>query len=136
MTTHERDTIHPATRMSDAPPLIRWHRPLLAVAAATLLLAVVAAIARFVDPTEITGANGWDKPLKFALSTAIYCVTWSWLIGQLRGAHRTVTIAGHVIAVMFVIELTIIVGAAMAGVTSHFNVANPFAAALWTIMAM
>lgn len=135
MTTHQLDTIHPATRMTDAPPFVRWHRPLLVVAAAMLLLAVVLAIARFVDPTEITGANGWDKPLKFALSFAIYCLTWSWLIGQLRGAHRTLTVAGHLIAVTSVIEVTIIVGAATAGVTSHYNVASPFATAMWTIMA-
>ena len=37
----------------------------------------------FVDPREVTGLNVWLKPLKFAISTAIYSVTLSWLVGQL-----------------------------------------------------
>ena len=44
--------------------------------------------------------------------------------------------AGTVAAVFLVVEMVIIVGAAAAGVTSHFNVSDGFHAALWAIMAV
>ena len=136
MTATLEPAVAPSTRMSDAPPRIAWHRPLLIVAAAMTLLAGVALVARFVDPTQITGANGWDKPLKFALSTAIYCVTWSWLIGQLGRARPRAWFAGVVIALMLVIEVGVIVGAVLVGTTSHFNVSSPLATAVWSVMAI
>ena len=114
----------------------RWHRPLLWLAAAMALLAVVALVARFVDPREITGVNAWDKPLKFALSTLIYAVTWSWLIGQLDRGRRIASLAGSGMVVLFLAEIVIIVGAAAVGTTSHFNVSTPIHAAMWTIMAV
>ncbi len=114
----------------------QWHRPLLRLAAAMALLAVVALVARFVDPREITGANAWDKPLKFALSTLIYAVTWSWLIGQLDRGRRIASLAGSGMVVLFLAEIVIIAGAAAVGSTSHFNVSTPLHAAMWTIMAV
>ena len=125
-----------ATRMTSRPPALRWHRPLLWLAAAMVVLAVFALVARFVDPREITGLNPWDKPLKFALSTLIYAVTWSWLIGQLDRGRRVARIVGDVIAITLVIEIAIIAGAAAAGVTSHFNVSTPVATVLWGTMAV
>ena len=132
----ESSSLPRTLRMTDAAPQLRWHRPLLILAAVMALLAVVALIARFVDPIEITGVNGWDKPLKFALSTLIYCITWSWLIGQLDRGRRLATIAGWIISIMFVIEIAIIVGAAATGITSHFNVSTPLATILWGVMAL
>ncbi|MFD3443721.1 hypothetical protein ACFDTO_03850 [Microbacteriaceae bacterium 4G12] len=128
----------PAPDLPDLPALSsgRWHRPLLWLASAMALLAVVALVARFVDPREITGANAWDKPLKFALSTLIYAVTWSWLIGQLDRGRRIASLAGSGMVVLFLAEIVIIAGAAAAGTTSHFNVSTPLHAAMWTIMAV
>lgn len=118
-----------------APRAVRWHRPLLWLAAAMAILALVALVLRVTDAREVTGLDVWDKPLKFALSTVIYSVTWSWLIGQLERGRRTATIAGTVIAIALAAELAVITGAAAAGVTSHFNVSTPLATALWSIMA-
>jgi len=101
-----------------------------------VLLALWSIVARFVDTREITGMNAWDKPLKFALSTIIYSVTWSWLIGQLQRGRRIASIAGSVIAVSLLIELVIITGAAAAGTTSHFNVATALSTTLWVIMGV
>ncbi|WP_066596718.1 hypothetical protein [Cryobacterium arcticum] len=131
--------------MNPAPPAIRWHRPLLWLAVAMAGLAVVALIGLFIDPRTVTGAPLWAKPLKFALSVGIYAVTLSWLIGLLPGgvaghrrlsARRVAWWAGTVAAVFLVVEMVIIVGAAVAGVTSHFNVSDGFHAALWAIMAV
>lgn len=128
---------HPA-----APPLAaamesgHWHRPLLWLAGVMALLAAVALVARFVDAREITGANAWDKPLKFALSTLIYSVTWSWLIGRLSRGRRFASLAGSAMVVLFAVEIVIIAGAAVLGATSHFNVSTPLHAAMWTVMAV
>jgi hypothetical protein len=125
-----------AIAATSALPAGRWHRPLLWLAGAMALLAAFALVARFVDPREITGVNAWDKPLKFALSTLIYSVTWSWLIGQLVRGRRLASVAGTAMVVLFVIELAIIAGAAALGTTSHFNVSTPLNAAMWSVMGI
>jgi hypothetical protein len=114
---------------------IRWHRPLLVLAAAMGVLVAVCLVGLVVDPRESLGVNVWEKPLKFAISTAVYAVTWSWLIGQLQRFQRVAWWAGTISAILLLIELVIITGAAAAGITSHFNVSTPFNTALWSIMA-
>ncbi|MGV8895759.1 MAG: hypothetical protein ACOH1U_04775 [Rhodoglobus sp.] len=111
------------------------HRPLLWLAAAMGLLAVVAAIGLFADPREVLGAPLWAKPLKFALSIVIYAVTLSWLIGQTYRMRRAASIAGTISVVGLVAEMVIIVGAAALGDTSHFNVSTPLHTVLWSVMA-
>jgi hypothetical protein len=114
---------------------IRWHRPLLALAAAMTLLALFCVGGMLFDSRQVLGVNVWEKPLKFAISTAIYAVTWSWLLAQLRRFRRVGWWAGTISATLLAIELIIIVGAAAAGVTSHFNVSTPLHTTLWAIMA-
>ena len=114
---------------------IRWHRPLLVLAAAMGVLVAVCLVGLVVDPRESLGVNVWEKPLKFAISTAVYAVTWSWLIGQLQRFQRVAWWAGTISAILLLIELVIITGAAAAGITSHFNVSTPFNTVLWSIMA-
>jgi hypothetical protein len=114
---------------------LHWHRPLLVLAAAMVLLFVGTVIGMIVDDRELTGLDIWAKPAKFALSTAIYAVTLSWLIGQLRRLRRAAWIAGTIATAGLAVELVIIVGAALTGVTSHFNVSTAFNTALWSVMA-
>lgn len=114
---------------------VRWHRPLLALAAAMVALAAFTAVAMFVDPREVTGLNVWVKPFKFAVSTAIYSVTLAWLLGQLVRLRRIAWIAGTLAAIALGIELVIITGFAAAADTSHFNVTTPLHAAAWATMA-
>ena len=125
--------------MTATAPPIRWHRPLLWLAAAMAGLAFVAFIGLLIDPRTVTGAPLWAKPLKFALSVGIYAVTLSWLIGLLPGTfarrRRLAWWAGTAAAVFLLVEMVIIVGAAAGGLTSHFNVSTPFHAALWSVMA-
>jgi hypothetical protein len=115
---------------------IRWHRPLLWLAIASAVLAIVSVIGIIIDPRELVSAPLWAKPLKFALSTFIYAITWSWLIGQLVRFHRVAWWAGTVSAALLVVEDFIIVAAQASGVTSHFNVSTPLNIALWVIMAV
>ena len=56
-----------------------WQRnsPLVALVLAMLVVAAVAILGLVVDPRVITGAPAWMKPLKFAVSIAIYGATLS-----------------------------------------------------------
>lgn len=118
----------------DLPPS-RWHRPLLVLGILLAALTVVTLVGRLVDDRELLGVNLWEKPLKFAISGTIYAVTWAWIIGHFTRWQRAAWWAGTVIAVTLAIELVIIVGAAAAGMTSHFNVSTPLSTTLWSIMA-
>jgi hypothetical protein len=136
-----RSATHRATRTGPpgAPPAIRWHRPLLWLAAAMAVLALAAAVGLLIDARTVTGAPLWAKPLKFAISVSIYAVTLAWLIGLLPAGNarrrRLAWWAGTVATIFLLVEMVIIVGAAAAGLTSHFNVTNGFHAALWAVMA-
>jgi hypothetical protein len=87
------------------------------------------------DPIEILGVSRWEKPMKFFISTGIFCVTYSWLSAHISRWPRLVYWAGVIIAVSFIIEMIGIAGAAAFETTSHFNVSNPLSVAVWGIMA-
>lgn len=113
-----------------------WHRPLMTVAGLMAVCAVVSLIGLAVDHREVTGLDAWAKPLKFSLSILLYSVTWAWLIAQLPRWRRVAHAVGTVIAVALIVEQAVIVAAAAAGTTSHFNVSTPLATALWAVMAV
>jgi len=118
------------------PRAVTWHRPLLWLAVAMAGVTVIGAVGLLVDPRTLTGAPLWAKPLKFAISILVYSLTLSWLLGMLRRGRRLAWWAGTITAVFLVVEMIVIVGAAAAGLTSHFNVTTPFHAALWSMMAV
>ncbi|TFC21262.1 hypothetical protein E3O19_00320 [Cryobacterium algoritolerans] len=118
------------------PRAVTWHRPLLWLAVAMAGVTVIGAVGLLVDPRILTGAPLWAKPLKFAISILVYSLTLSWLLGMLRRGRRLAWWAGTITAVFLVVEMIVIVGAAAAGLTSHFNVTTPFHAALWSMMAV
>lgn len=83
--------------------------------------------------------TAWDTPTKFAVSIAIYAVTWAWLADQVRSRRlraRGVHAAGTVAAVLLGVEMVVITVQAARGTTSHFNVSTRFDAALWTTMGL
>ena len=113
-----------------------WHRPLFWLSFGMMALVAIALVGLVVDPRTITGMPLWAKPLKFALSVLIYSVTLARLLTQVPRARRLAWWAGTVTAVFLAVEMIVIYGAAFADTTSHFNVATPFAAALWSTMAV
>lgn len=113
-----------------------WHRPLMTVAALMIVSTIVCLVGLLVDPRQITGVDAWAKPLKFSLSILLYSVTWAWLIAHLPRWRRIAHAAGAVVAVALIVEQVLIVGAAAAGTTSHFNVSSPLASAIWGVMAI
>lgn len=115
---------------------VRWHRPLIALAALMVILAVASVVGVVIDDRTVTGANVWLKPLKFALSITIYSVTLAWMIGQLGRFRRIAWAAGTVIVVALLLEMVVIVGSALLGETSHFNVSTPLHVTAWAAMAI
>jgi len=134
MSTTPRTVLPPAPYQDGTPERIRWHKPLMALAIASALVAVAATIGLLADPRELVGAPIWAKGLKFGVSILIYAVTWAWLIGQLQRFRRIAWWAGTVIAVTLIVELAIITLQIVRGHQSHFNNTNPFDEALWSIM--
>ena len=110
----------------------RGHRGLLAFAVAMSVLTPVLAVLAVVDDRVLLGAPLWLKPLKFAISLALYSATLSWMLGQLR--ERALPRVGWIIAVAGSIEMVIIVGQAAVGNRSHYNIDTPLSAALWSTM--
>ena len=124
------------SQTGEIPARVAWHRPLLAVAAAMAVLAIVSGIGLIVHHREVTGFPLWAKPLKFALSIVIYSVTLAWLIGLVRRGRRFAWWAGMISAVLLLVEMVAIVSAAVGDTTSHFNVSTSVHAVIWGIMAV
>jgi hypothetical protein len=113
-----------------------WHAPLLWLSVGMAVLALVCVGGLVIDHRVLTGAPIWAKPLKFAISVGLYSVTLSWLLGLIGRGRRVTWWLGTIVAAFLAIEMIIIVGAVIAGTTSHFNVSSPFATALWAMMAV
>lgn len=111
-------------------------RPLTAVAIAMVGAFVASAAGLVLDPRVITGAPGWLKPAKFAISSAIYTGTLAWLFRYLQVWPLFVRILGALTAAVLVLEVGIIDFQAARGTTSHFNVSTPLDGALWATMGV
>ena len=123
------------TAVLDRPTVRTLKRPLLGLAALMAATAVVTAGLAVVDPVQITGTNGWFKPLKFSVSIAVYALTLAWLLSLLpERRQRLSRLGAWIVVVAMVVEMLVITGAVAAGTTSHFNVSSPTATALWAAM--
>ena len=112
-----------------SPPLTATG--VLMLAASAGLLAAMA-----VDGATILGAPRWLKPVKFAISTAIYAFTLAWILTYLPDRRRLAAIVGWVSSVVVVVEVAAIAAQAGRGVTSHFNVSTPLDTALFATMGL
>jgi hypothetical protein len=110
----------------------RGHAGLYWFAVAMAALTLVTAVLAVVDQRTLLGAPLWFKPLKFAISFALYAGALAWMLERLpdRPMHRT----GWVIVVTSTIEMLIIVGQAARGVRSHFNDDDALGQILFGIM--
>src|SRR5262245_29042362 len=108
--------------------------PLAAVGALMTVVAGLSVVGLVVDSRIITGAPAWLKPLKFAISTAIYSLTLAYIFRWLPDWPRARRFVGWTPALVFVLEVAIIDAQAWRGTTSHFNVSTPLDATLFIIM--
>lgn len=96
------------------------------------LLIAMLAVAPF-DHRLILGINPWIKPMKFAISIAIYVWTVAWMLEFLPRQQRLIEWGT---ASAMIIEMVCIAGQAARGTTSHFNQSTPFDAAVFGLMGM
>src|SRR5215207_6032493 len=113
-----------------------WRRnpPLVALVLVMLVLAAVALLGLIVDPRVITGAPAWMKPLKFAISIAIYAATLLWMLTFIPDRPRLVAAISWGLFFGFGLEMVLIVMQVLRNTTSHFNQEAPFDAAVFTAM--
>ena len=109
--------------------------PPLTVAGLLLLaLAPFSIAAMALDPRVIGGAPAWLKPVKFAVSTGVFCLTLAWIFRYLPEWRRLRAVTGWITAAVFVVEVAIIDLQAWRGTTSHFNVGTTLDITLFSIM--
>ncbi|MEV5301480.1 hypothetical protein [Amycolatopsis methanolica] len=113
-----------------------WHRPMMWTAGIMAGMTVVSLGGLALDDRVLLGAPIWLKPLKFAVSIALYCVTWAWMLTLLRRGQRLAARVSTAIAVIVLAEYAIIVLQVVRGRASHFNAATAFDATLFTVMGI
>ena len=119
------------------PALRERHDPWFQAMLALTVLTVVCAGLSLVDERTLSGVSVWTKPFKFALSLAVYFGTLLWFApilpsGYLQSAKgRALTWVPIGCAVF---EMAYIILQAGLGQHSHFNVATPFHALMYSLM--
>jgi hypothetical protein len=109
--------------------------PWLWYSAIALSVGAIACIGlQLVDARELNGANVWVKPAKFFFSLAVHLVTVSWALSLFSQRSRAVRVAIPAMVMASWIEMIYIIARAARGEASHFNVATPFDALLYSLM--
>lgn len=110
-------------------------RVLMIVTLLHMALIPVVALLFFLNPVVITGVDGWVKPLKFAISGAIYAVSIAWIATLLPTTSRWYKLASGTIAVALVVETALITLQVVRGTTSHYNISTPLDTTIYSLMA-
>ncbi|GHH63696.1 hypothetical protein [Lentzea cavernae] len=111
-----------------------WHRPLVVFGGLMVVLIPIALVGLLVDDRTVVNSPIWFKPLKFAVSLAIYSFTLAWLLTYLKKFQRVGWWAGTVLTVAGTLEMIVIIGQVIRGRRSHFNFETPLDTALFSIM--
>jgi len=126
-------------RLDPRPALRRalaLNRPLTLVGLTMLVALAGTLIGLLADQRVITGAPAWLKPAKFAISISIYSFTFLWLLSFVQGHARLVRLITNVTALAFIVEMILIVTQVVRGTTSHFNLATPLDATIFSTMGL
>ncbi|MDX1700141.1 MAG: hypothetical protein R3250_05950 [Melioribacteraceae bacterium] len=82
------------------------------------------------------GINTWYKPMKFALSIAIYLWTFGWILAYLKVKKQYIQYISWGIAVSMLVEISLIMYQAFRGVPSHFNFSTGFDSIIFGVMGV
>lgn len=96
---------------------------------------LLCALLALVTTQQVLGVNAFVKPAKFFVSIWIFAWTMGWLTGLLS-QPRAVRRYRWVVIITLTIELVIIVGQAVRGTLSHFNIRSLVDAALFQVMGI
>lgn len=107
---------------------------LVVVAALHLVLALGCALALLLPAPPLLGVHPALKPLKFAVSIALFLGSMALLLPVLDVAPETRRAVGWVLSVAMVIEMIPITVQPLRGTTSHFNVSGATNVAMWLMM--
>ncbi len=88
-----------------------------------------------VSTIEVLGINAWIKPLKFFLSTTIFCWSMAWYLGYLP-QNSIISLYVWTVIVVLSFELIYITYQAAIGQLSHFNVSTSFHSSMFSLMGM
>ena len=107
----------------------------------TLLLGLLLpmALAWAIDERTVQGASVWVKPMKFALSIAVFAFTTGWFIGHLPASRRHSRVVDLIVWLLIAsgtFELAYITLQAGLGEASHYNVGDPFHFAMYALMGI
>ena len=111
-----------------------------AIAGLVIGMSLVATLfAANLDPRMFQGGNIWIKPIKFQISLAVYLLSLAFFArflpkGMTDSLLYKIFSASVLIAIFA--ELMWIGGAAMYGTASHFNIASPIMAAIYSLMGV
>ncbi|MFD0473356.1 hypothetical protein ACFQ0B_37710 [Nonomuraea thailandensis] len=128
--------------MSAAPFELRrrvtqWHRPLMLMVASMLALLVVSLAGLVLDDRVLQGAPVWLKPLKFAVSLAVYGTTLAWMLSLPHRGRRWTSGMATLFAVAAFVDVGIVAVQAARGTFSHFNDSTePFEEAIQRVFGM
>ncbi|MEM6722884.1 MAG: hypothetical protein AAF598_02540 [Bacteroidota bacterium] len=88
---------------------------------------------RYTD-TQVLGINAWIKPMKFCLSTTIFCWSMAWYLDYLQLPQQANPFAWTMI-ICLGLEIVYIIFQANKGQLSHFNMSTSFTSMMWSFMA-
>lgn len=98
------------------------------------LLVLMIIIAQF-DHRQIMGINLWTKPVKFAISIAIYCLTWPLFLQYLPFEKLKKRFANFIVFAM-TFEMLAIASQAARGQLSHYNTSGLYNALIFSTMGI
>jgi len=99
-----------------------------------LVFAAICFVLSYFQNVEVYGVNAWLKPLKFALSTAIFVWSMAWFTGYIVNFNKDLFAWTTIILLGF--EIVYIAWMASQGKTSHFNVSTDLNRILFSMMAL
>ncbi|MEO1435074.1 MAG: hypothetical protein AAFV80_06015 [Bacteroidota bacterium] len=100
-----------------------------------LIGAVLCGILIRLTDTQVLGINAWIKPMKFFLSTTIFCWSMAWYLDYLQMPLQA-NAFGWTMIVCLGLEILYIVVQASKGELSHFNMSTSFTSMMWSFMAL
>lgn len=111
------------------------NRALTAFGWANAALAGLFLILLATSDAQVMGINAWIKPLKFALSIALYSLTFAWCLSYLKN-QRHQRLITQLLMVCMLAEIVIITLQAARGETSHYNISSLLDGVLFAIMGV
>ena len=110
--------------------------PIYFVTITSLILALVAFVGLLIDDRILLGVNVWLKPLKFAISTAIYVFTFGYLLTLYPYTTRKRSVLNNIVAWTLLVEFLIIFYQGFRGVQSHYNMSSNIDGLLFAAMGI